>query len=82
MPEMADSGKDHGEAEFVGGGDYLFVVDGAAGLDDGGCAGGGYGFKAIGEGEKGSTAFMAPKRAASTRLICPAPMPMVWPSLA
>ncbi len=53
MPEMADSGKDHGEAEFVGGGDYLFVVDGAAGLDDGGCAGGGYGFKAIGEGEKG-----------------------------
>ena len=29
------------------------IVDGAAGLDDGGCAGGGDGFKAVGEGEEG-----------------------------
>jgi len=53
MAEVADAGEDHGYAEFVGGGDYVLILDAAAGLDYGGGACGGYGFKAVGEGEKG-----------------------------
>ena len=89
VAEVADSGEDHGDAELVGGCDDFGVADGAAGLDDGGGAGLGDGFEAVGEWEEGvgggdaagegRTAFMAPKRAASTRDIWPAPMPTVWP---
>ncbi len=50
---MADSGEDHGDAQSVGGVDDLGVADGAAGLDDGGCAGLGDGFEAVGEWEEG-----------------------------
>ena len=50
---MPDAGEDHGDAEAVGGGDHFFVLDRAAGLDDGGCAGCGNGFKAVGEREEG-----------------------------
>jgi hypothetical protein len=48
VPEVADAGEDHGEAEAVGGGDDFGVADGAAGLDDGGDAtdGGGAGWLA------------------------------------
>jgi hypothetical protein len=53
VAEVADSGEDHGDAQPVGGGDDFLVFYAAAGLDDGGCAGGGYGFKAVGEWEKG-----------------------------
>ena len=53
MPEMADAGEDHGYAKAVGGGDDVLIFDGAAGLDDGGGSGLGYGFKAVGEREKG-----------------------------
>ena len=53
MAEVTDSGEDHGESEAIGGGDHVFVLYGAAGLDDGGCAGCGDSFEAIGEGEEG-----------------------------
>ena len=53
MAEVADAGEDHGEAEAVGGGDHVLVLHRAAGLDDGGGSGCGYGFKAVGEGEEG-----------------------------
>ncbi len=53
MAEVTNPGEDHGEAEFVGGVDYVLISYGTAGLDDGGGAGLGYGFKAVGEGEKG-----------------------------
>ena len=76
----------------VGGGDDVLVLYGSAGLNDGGCAGGGDGFETVGEWEEGveaatvpwsgRTAFCAPNFAASTRLIWPAPMPTVWPSRA
>ena len=86
---MAYAGEDHGDAKAVGGGDDFGVADRASGLDDGGGAGLGDGFEAVGERKegvgggdvpaRGRTAFMAPKRAASTRDIWPAPMPTVWP---
>lgn len=41
MPKMPHPGEHHGQAGFVGGGDDVFVADGAAGLDDGGGAGAG-----------------------------------------
>ena len=53
MPEVADAGEDHGYAEAVGGGDYVLIFYRAAGLDDGGGSGLGYGFKAVGEGKEG-----------------------------
>ncbi len=84
---MPDPGEYHGDAEAVGCFDDLGVADGAAGLNDGGRSGLGDGLKAVGERKErvggcngsgqGRTAFMAPKRAASTRLIWPAPMPTV-----
>ncbi len=95
MPEMANAGEDHGQAEAVGGGDDILIFDGTTRLDDGGCAPAcDDGFKAVGEGEegvrggdavpaRGSTAFMAPEWAGGVvRLIWPAPMPRVWPSRA
>ena len=53
MAEVPDSGEDHGEAEAVGGGDDVVILDGAAGLDDGGSAGSGNGFESVGEREEG-----------------------------
>ncbi len=53
MAEVADAGEDHGDAKTVGGGDHFLIADRAAGLDDGGCSGCGYGFQAIGEGKEG-----------------------------
>ncbi len=53
MPEMANAGEDHGHAQLVGGGDHFFVAYRAAGLDDGGGSGLGYGFKAVGERKEG-----------------------------
>jgi hypothetical protein len=53
MPEVPNPSENHGDAEAVGGVDYVLIFYGAAGLDDGGCACCGYGFKAVGEGEKG-----------------------------
>ncbi len=53
MPEMADSGEDHGNAKSVSRRDYLLVADRAAGLNDGGGPGGCYGFQSIGEGVEG-----------------------------
>ena len=35
VAEVADAGEDHGDAEVVGGGDDLRVIDGATGLDYG-----------------------------------------------
>jgi hypothetical protein len=53
MPEMADSREDRGEAEAVGGGNDVVVLHGTTGLDDGGCAGSGDGFKSVREWEEG-----------------------------
>ncbi len=64
VAEMADSGKDHGHAELIGGCDDVLIFT-APRLDDGGCAGGGYGFKAIGKGEEGVGGGDAPVRAAT-----------------
>ena len=78
---------------LVGGGDDLFVLHRAAGLDDGG----GPGAARSRRGRRGTgrtrrrpppcpsgaaRAFRAAKRAASTRLICPAPTPTVCTALA
>ena len=52
MAEMADAGEDHGEAEAVGGVDYVLILDRSARLDDGGGAGLGDGLKAVGKGKK------------------------------
>ena len=41
MPEVPHPREHHREAGLVGGGDHVFVADGAAGLDDGGGAGAG-----------------------------------------
>jgi hypothetical protein len=53
MAEMADSSEDHRNAQTVSGGYDVCVLDGAAGLDDGGCSGVDYGFKAVRKREKG-----------------------------
>src|SRR5581483_2126243 len=53
MPEMADAGEDHGKAQPVGGFDDFLVADGASGLNDGGGAGFGDLFDAVGEWEEG-----------------------------
>src|SRR5208337_3555486 len=53
MAEVADAGEDHGHAQPVGGSDDFLILDRAAGLDDGGGSGLGYGFKAVGEGKEG-----------------------------
>jgi len=53
VEEVAHVGEEHGEAQAVGGGDYFGVFYGAAGLDNGGGAGLGGFFHAVGEGEEG-----------------------------
>ena len=89
MAEVPDAGERHGDAAAVGGFDDLWVADGAAGLNDGGGPGVGDDLETVGKGEEGvgggdgagereDSLGMAPKRAASTRDICPAPMPTVW----
>ena len=53
MAKMAETGKDHGDAQAIGCGNDFFVVDRAARLDYGRGPGVGNGFKAVREGEKG-----------------------------
>ena len=53
MAEVADSRKDHGDTDSVGGSDHFLVADRAAGLNDGGCARRRDRLQAIGEGEEG-----------------------------
>src|SRR5579859_6356291 len=52
VAEVADSGEDHGEAETVGGGDHVVVLDGTSGLNDGCGSGGCHGLKTVGEREE------------------------------
>ena len=92
VPEVPDPGEDHGQSQAVCGFDDFLVANGTSGLDDGGGSYFGDLFDAVGEGEErigcgdrafsGRTAFMAPILQESTRLICPAPTPTVWPSRA
>ena len=37
MPKMPHTGEDHGEASFIGGGNYFVITHGAAGLNDRRC---------------------------------------------
>src|SRR5450755_5120797 len=53
VPEMPDTGKDHGQPQAVGGFDDLLVADGASGLNDGSGAGFGDFLHAVRKGEKG-----------------------------
>ena len=53
MFKMPGSGKDHGKAQPVAGFYGVFIVDRAAGLNNGLNAGGGGGLYHIGEGEEG-----------------------------
>src|ERR1700722_926628 len=53
VPEVPDSGKNHGASQAVRGLDHLGVADRATGLNNGRGAGLGDGFKAIREREKG-----------------------------
>src|SRR6266567_1813393 len=53
MTEVADAGKEHGQAQAVGGGDDFGIALRTAGLNDGGSSGFGDFFNAIGEGEEG-----------------------------
>src|SRR5580692_4653753 len=52
VQEMPHAGEYHGHSEPVGGGDYVVVADGSAGLDDGDGSGFGGFFDAVGEREK------------------------------
>ena len=90
VPEVADAGEDHRQAEPVGGRDHLGVAHRAAGLDHRrdavSCAASS---TPSGNGKNasepttvpasGSTAFIAPTFTESTRLICPAPTPTHLP---
>lgn len=53
MAEVTDSGEDHSKAKAIGCGNDVLVSYRAPGLDDCGCAGGGYSFEAVGEWEVG-----------------------------
>jgi hypothetical protein len=53
MPEVAHSGKDHGDTVIVAGGDHFCVALGATGLNDRSCPGFRGGEQAVGKGEKG-----------------------------
>ena len=53
MPEVPDSGEDHGDSVVIAGGDDFLVFNGAAGLDDGGDAGGVGALDVIRLGEEG-----------------------------
>src|SRR5579885_2032139 len=89
---MAHAGEDHSEAEPVGGGDYVGIAHRAAGLNEGGGAGLGGLLDAVrkrkervgGDHTAASEdcAFITAILTESTRLIWPAPTPMVAPSLA
>jgi hypothetical protein len=37
MPKMPHAGEDHGEASFIGGGNYFVITHGTAGLNDRRC---------------------------------------------
>jgi hypothetical protein len=39
MQEVAVAGEDHGHLPFIGGGDHILILHGAAGLDGGGGTG-------------------------------------------
>ena len=56
---MAESGEDHGQFMFVGGGDHGVVLDGAAGLNGGGGAGLGGGNQTVGKRKEGIAAYDA-----------------------
>ena len=95
VTEVAEAGEDHGDALFVGGRDDFRVAHRAAGLDHRGGAGFASTSRPSRNGKKASdattepgiarpafSALIAAMRAESTRLIWPAPTPMVWrPSL-
>jgi hypothetical protein len=53
MAEVPHAGEGHRDAQSIGGSDDILILYGAAGLDDRSCAGFGYGFKAVWEGEEG-----------------------------
>ena len=84
VPEMPPAREHHRQALLVGGGDHFGVAHRAAGLHDGGRAGGGDRVEAIaerkervrrgdGSGQRAGRAFITATLTASTRLICPAP---------
>ena len=52
MPEVADAGEDHGQAQAIGGGDHVVVAHRPAGLNDSGGSGLGDGFEPIGKGKE------------------------------
>src|SRR5438128_2691605 len=52
MSKMAETGEDHGEVAFVGGGDDFRIAEGAARLNRGGGAGFGGGDEAVWEWKK------------------------------
>ena len=93
MPEMPTTGKHHGDAALVGGGDHFVVAHAAAGLDHRDGAGVGDDVEAVAKREEGvgrdnragerqvrhCCALIAAMRAESTRLIWPAPTPSVCP---
>ena len=53
VAEVAHAGEDHGQAQAVGGFDDFLVALRASGLDDGGGAGFGDFFDAVGKGKEG-----------------------------
>ena len=93
MAEVAAVGRDHRRAGGVDGGDDVLVAHRAGGLDDRRDPGVDRELGAVGEREEGvggerrpassagweSCAFSTAIRTASTRLICPAPIPIVAP---
>ena len=92
VPEVAHAGEHHCQAQAVRRRDYVIVAYRAAGLNQCRDAVLDGLLHAVGEGEKciggdtvpasGSTAFIAPTFTESTRLIWPAPTPMVCPARA
>ena len=95
VPEVPHAGEHHRHAVLVGGGDDFLVAHRAAGLDHGGDAGSAAASMPSRNGKKASEAMTEPRRSRpasraliaamrgeSTRLIWPAPTPIVLPSLA
>jgi len=95
MPEMPHTSQDHGNAMFVRGSNHFVVAHRAAGLNHGFDAKFGGGIQSISEGKYASEAMTQPLtvkpsslaliaaiRVEYTRLICPAPTPMVMLSCA
>ena len=90
MTEMSNTCECHGDTMFVRSGSHFLVTDAAAGLNDCGCACFDDDVQSVPEREKrirrynrlcqceiGLLCFDDAMRALSTRLICPAPIPMV-----